>query len=269
MLNYKREFDLPEGRVVIQALTVPFIEQTSELLATSFVAAVSYLAPYAAYVRRNIAAYLREHQALPPRALVLVAVLQPAEEAAAAEQGAAGADASAPAGANDGGGGAAGTGGSDGGGGGAAGPGAVLSGSRPRVIGTAEVSFSPSTRSSQPFLDAPARCAYLTNMAVSPVFRRKGVASRLLAAAEEVAAGVQGERSMYLHLRFVDETAAKLYESTGFTVARQHPLILAFLGPFVGIQRMKLMVKPVSAPPGGAAAAAQPAAASADGASSN
>ena len=40
-------------------------------------------------------------------------------------------------------------------------------------------------------------------MAVSPVFRRKGVASRLLEAAEQVAAGVQGEQRMFLHLRFV------------------------------------------------------------------
>lgn len=114
--------------------------------------AVSYLAPYAAYVRRNIAAYLREHQALPPKALVLVAVLQPyapapvpgAATAGREEQGKGqGADST------DGAGGA-------GGDGNGVGPGAVLSGSRARVIGTAEVSFNPSTRSSQPFLDAPA-----------------------------------------------------------------------------------------------------------------
>lgn len=47
------------------------------------------------------------------------------------------------------------------------------------------------------------KCSYLCNMAVSIDFRRKGVATQLLSAAEELAATVMEEDAMYLHLRFV------------------------------------------------------------------
>lgn len=63
--------------MVVQALNVPLIDQTAELLASSFITSVATLAPYAQYVRRNIRRYLHEHQALPLKAVVLVAVLHP------------------------------------------------------------------------------------------------------------------------------------------------------------------------------------------------
>ncbi|GFR52654.1 hypothetical protein Agub_g15248, partial [Astrephomene gubernaculifera] len=75
MYEYKYEFDLPEGRVVIQPLTPPLIDPTADLLSASFLASSAHLAPYTRYLRANIRRYLQEHRALPPRALVLVAVL--------------------------------------------------------------------------------------------------------------------------------------------------------------------------------------------------
>ncbi|GLC48824.1 hypothetical protein PLESTB_000152600 [Pleodorina starrii] len=249
MMNFRQEFSLEEGRVVIQALTVPLIEQTAELLAVSFVATAAHLAPYASYVRRNIVRYLREHQALAPDAMVLVAVLQPSAEREAAAAGdkdgpgpgseVAAAAAPPPRGPADAG--EAGPPVSPGAGWppAAVSPGALLSRTRPRVIGSAEVSFRRITRSSQPFLSEPEKCCYMCNMAVSPVFRRRGVATRLLAAAEQVAVEVMAESEMYLHLRFVDKEAAALYERAGFYQQGEHWPI----APLFGIQRMKLMRK--------------------------
>ncbi|KXZ41251.1 hypothetical protein GPECTOR_606g683 [Gonium pectorale] len=231
-MNFRKEFTLPEGRVVISPLTVPLIEQTADLLASSFVTAVAALAPYGAYVRRNIGRYLTEHQALPPKAVVLVAVLQPQEAAAAEGEGQGEAPPLLTAAEQE-----------PLSGGPPASPTPAPPCALPRVIGTAELSFNPVTRSSQPFLDAPQKCAYMCNMAVLPAYRRKGVASNLLDAAEDVAAGIMQESEMYLHLRFVDADAAKLYERSGFAPKAEH-----FPGVFLfGIQRMKLMLKPLSA----------------------
>ncbi|EFJ49091.1 hypothetical protein VOLCADRAFT_90366 [Volvox carteri f. nagariensis] len=278
MLNFRKEFQLAEGLVIIQALPIPLIDQTTELLASSFVASITHLAPYASYVRRNIARYLREHQAMAPDALILVAVLQPCvtEPAVAGEAAVAEAPDAAAVQANSTDVVSAGD---------ASGmhhqsstSASTLSGTRLRVIGSAEVSFKSSTRSSQPFLDAPEvgthallalsrhllqlratstlisihaiqiqlrllhnvhMCCYMCNMAVSTVFRRRGVATRLLAAAEELAADVMKESEMYLHLRFVDKEAAALYERAGYRAQAQHWPI----APIFGIQRMKLMRK--------------------------
>ncbi|KAG2491644.1 hypothetical protein HYH03_010014 [Edaphochlamys debaryana] len=289
MMDFTYEFLLPEGRVVVQALPAPLIPPTADLLAQAFIGTAARLAPYARFLRRNIGSYLLEHQALPPKALVLVALLHPhpgpqgelrgearalqeeQQRALAAKQGkrfffppppsapspwpgasvhlpsmgpgaaAPGAEAGAESVSYSSGNGT-GTGDNSGE---AAAPSGQQEGEQqqpPVIIGTAEVSFSPVTRSSQPFLDPPDRCCYLCNMAVAPAFRRRGVATQLLAAAEAVASHVQGEREVYLHLRFVDAEAAQLYERNGFVKAAEHWPV----APFFGIQRMKLMRKAIA-----------------------
>lgn len=72
---------------------------------------------------------------------------------------------------------------------------------RRQLLATAEVSFDPSTRSSQPLLVEPPNCAYLSNMAVRGSARRAGLGSLLVSCAEQIARTL-GRRDMYLHLRF-------------------------------------------------------------------
>jgi GNAT superfamily N-acetyltransferase len=53
------------------------------------------------------------------------------------------------------------------------------------LVGTAEVSFDRSTHSTRLTLRPPTRCAYVTNMAVAPAWRRQGVGRQLLQALEQ------------------------------------------------------------------------------------
>jgi ribosomal protein S18 acetylase RimI-like enzyme len=63
------------------------------------------------------------------------------------------------------------------------------------LIGTAEVSFDPSTRSSYLTLNPPVKCGYICNTAVVPEWRRRGVATHLMRALEDIAelAGEQAQ----------------------------------------------------------------------------
>ncbi len=60
--------------------------------------------------------------------------------------------------------------------------------------------------------------AELLNMAIEPAFRRKGAGSKLLAAAETIAASQKGER-MYLEVRESNQGAISFYEGHGFREA--------------------------------------------------
>lgn len=72
--------------------------------------------------------------------------------------------------------------------------------SRGRLIGTIEVSIADASRSYCFLLSPPRDSAYISNMAVDPLFRRQGHASRLLNAAEGIAKGTNVP-NIYLHLR--------------------------------------------------------------------
>lgn len=63
----------------------------------------------------------------------------------------------------------------------------------------------------QPHSDA----AYLSNMAVAPKHRRKGIGRTLVLAAADSAAA-RGCSKLYLHVRVGDEPASALYEGCGF-----------------------------------------------------
>jgi ribosomal protein S18 acetylase RimI-like enzyme len=54
------------------------------------------------------------------------------------------------------------------------------------LVGTAEISFDRATHSARLTLAPPANAGYVTNMAVAPAYRRRGVGRALLAALEQV-----------------------------------------------------------------------------------
>jgi len=193
LLNFAREFD--GGALRIVPMRAEHIGAAADLLADSFVEAKG-VQPYLRFVRRNITAYLEARLALPPRALVLVALRVAPEPPASASTG--------------------------------DGPAA------PTLVGTAEVSLSASTRSAYLTLNPPPGSSYLCNMAVLPSLRRARIGSRLLAAAEAVAAEA-GATEMCLHLRLRDDgggrlAAGALYRSAGFQPARTDGWWVKLLG---------------------------------------
>ncbi|GIL87045.1 hypothetical protein Vretimale_14180 [Volvox reticuliferus] len=90
-----------------------------------------------------------------------------------------------------------------------------------RIVGTASISLSASS----PFVRRlpsvnlpPSDAAYISNMAVDPRFRRRGVARALLAACEDVArSGARAD--VWLHVLEADEAARALYGGAGFVAA--------------------------------------------------
>ncbi|PNH12032.1 hypothetical protein TSOC_001094 [Tetrabaena socialis] len=89
-----------------------------------------------------------------------------------------------------------------------------------RLIGTAAVSLSPASqlmRRLPPANLPPPSAAYVSNMAVDPKFRRRGVARALLAACEEVARRA-GSAEAWLHVREADAPARGLYDKEGYVV---------------------------------------------------
>lgn len=59
---------------------------------------------------------------------------------------------------------------------------------------------------------------HITNVAVHPDFRRRGIGRRLLLAAEELALA-RGQRRMTLEVRVSNEGAQRLYRSLGYVAA--------------------------------------------------
>ena len=64
-------------------------------------------------------------------------------------------------------------------------------------------------------LQPPEDDAYLCNIAVDPKFRRQGMARKMLAACEALAAA-RGFGKFYLHVRLGDDAARALYVSSGY-----------------------------------------------------
>eukprot|EP00210_Caulerpa_lentillifera_P005649 g5402.t1 len=98
-----------------------------------------------------------------------------------------------------------------------------------RLIGTIEVSIADSSRSFCFLLSPPPTAAYICNMAVDPIFRRQGHATRLLQAAETIVKNSKVP-DIYLHLLVDDLVAGKLYSKFGYEVERTHPFFVWFFG---------------------------------------
>lgn len=86
------------------------------------------------------------------------------------------------------------------------------------VVGLAAMSFNSATREQMPTLQPPDHAAYLSNIAVEPRFRRKGIASTLLKVCEQVTSDAQLGR-LYLHVRGPDAGAQAFYKGAGYLTA--------------------------------------------------
>lgn len=98
------------------------------------------------------------------------------------------------------------------------------------VVGTAEVSFEATTRSTYQ-LQPPDEHAYMCNLAVAETHRRMGCGSLLLASCEELAV-LFGKEELYVHVRLVDEPARKMYRKTGYHTWKME-------GPMMSIGRRR------------------------------
>lgn len=107
-----------------------------------------------------------------------------------------------------------------------------------RLIATASISFHPDSRETFQSLQPPDSDAYLCNIAVDPKFRRRGIARKMLAACEALAAK-QGYKRFYLHVRLGDTAARSLYETSGYVVVEEE----SFLVKLTGRTPVCLMVK--------------------------
>ena len=73
-----------------------------------------------------------------------------------------------------------------------------------------------------PFPSSKPQRLYISNMAVSPLHRRRGVATALLRAGERLARA-WGESEVWLHVDEVNDGGRALYESQGFDVREEDP----------------------------------------------
>ncbi|KAL0020511.1 hypothetical protein WJX79_005558 [Trebouxia sp. C0005] len=83
------------------------------------------------------------------------------------------------------------------------------------VVGLAALSFNSATREQMPTLQPPDKAAYLSNIAVEPRYRRKGIASALLKVCEQVTQDALLNR-LYLHARVADVGAQTFYRNAGY-----------------------------------------------------
>eukprot|EP00890_Picochlorum_soloecismus_P005064 jgi/Picsp_1/5559/NSC_02918-R1_acyl- n-acyltransferases-containing protein len=101
------------------------------------------------------------------------------------------------------------------------------------IVVDATMSFIPSRFSWTTLLNSeipPRRVmAYISNLAISPKNRRKGIATRLVAAAEQHAAGHWHCRSIALHVDPSNHPAYKLYKSMGYRKVSQQTAWQTFI----------------------------------------
>ncbi|KAL3148590.1 hypothetical protein ABBQ38_014020 [Trebouxia sp. C0009 RCD-2024] len=208
MLNYRHQVEVAGGSILVRPLTQAWVDECGALLTGAFADAMGYVPMYRTYLRHQIRQYLHRHADMPPKAIVLVALLIP-EQASRDETSTADDDS-------------------------ASGPNAEPSTSgqnqeeqNARLVGTVELSFAASTRARYLTLNAPVvsymhsfaldsmftdgrmdnrmtsyavNCAYLCNMAVDANYRRRGYGNILLDAADDMAK-IAGEKEIFLHLR--------------------------------------------------------------------
>ncbi|NJL49590.1 MAG: GNAT family N-acetyltransferase [Leptolyngbyaceae cyanobacterium SM2_5_2] len=95
----------------------------------------------------------------------------------------------------------------------------------PRMAGTVEVS----QRQAWPWQGMSPHYAYVSNLAVAPGFRRRGIAGRLLATCETLVLGWQ-LRDLYLHVMADNLPARRLYQKAGFHLCRSEETAATWLG---------------------------------------
>ncbi|KAL3148589.1 hypothetical protein ABBQ38_014020 [Trebouxia sp. C0009 RCD-2024] len=219
MLNYRHQVEVAGGSILVRPLTQAWVDECGALLTGAFADAMGYVPMYRTYLRHQIRQYLHRHADMPPKAIVLVALLIP-EQASRDETSTADDDS-------------------------ASGPNAEPSTSgqnqeeqNARLVGTVELSFAASTRARYLTLNAPVNCAYLCNMAVDANYRRRGYGNILLDAADDMAK-IAGEKEIFLHLRFQDAAPASLYKQAGYVSDKAD----TFLVRLLGLDRRYLMKK--------------------------
>lgn len=228
LLNYRHKVKVANGSVLVRPLTHAWVHDCGGLLTGAFADAMGYVPMYRTYLRHQIRQYLYRHADMPPKAIVLVALLIP-ETASdsrhscdSQESSSSDAEPEASIIRQDS---EASTSGQE------QEQGAIL-------VGTVELSFAASTRARYLTLNAPVNCAYLCNMAVDANYRRRGYGNILLDAADDVAK-LAGETQIYLHLRFQDAAPASLYKQAGYVSDKAD----SFLVRLLGLDRRYLMKK--------------------------
>lgn len=199
-----------------------WIEETADLLTESFADAMGYLSVYKTFLKNQIRAYLKNHIILLPKTIILIGILEERKDASTThgtDDDSTQASALMPPSIND----------------------SIQlqqeeieEHSDPKheksaLIGTVEVSFSPSTRSTHLTLNPPPDLPYLCNMAVQPHYRGSGYGRLLLQAAEDVIKEV-GYKSVFLHVRHIDIPACRLYEKSGFQKEGEDWPIISLVG---------------------------------------
>ena len=99
------------------------------------------------------------------------------------------------------------------------------SGRTDKVIGTAEISQRPC----ETWQIFPPQRAYLSNLAVSPDYRKQGAAKQLITTCEAIASR-WGFRHLYLHVMADNSAAKHLYEQMGYQRCEVSNPILSTLG---------------------------------------
>jgi ribosomal protein S18 acetylase RimI-like enzyme len=89
----------------------------------------------------------------------------------------------------------------------------------PPILGTAEVSM----HASNPLLIRSHPYPYLSNLAVHPGYRRRGIAQKLLLACERMVLE-QGYQHIYLHVLEDNNAAKQLYLMAGYQLQSADPL---------------------------------------------
>ncbi|MEB3290476.1 MAG: GNAT family N-acetyltransferase [Leptolyngbya sp.] len=109
------------------------------------------------------------------------------------------------------------------------------------IVGTVEMT----QRQTWPWQSSGGRYVYISNLAVSQTWRRRGFAAQLLAACETLALTWQFDH-LYLHVMEDNPGAQRLYRRLGFEVSQAEEGLAVWLG----LQPRRLLLKKrVAAPP--------------------
>lgn len=259
MLSYCSESRARDGRLLlVLPLSEAWVPDTADLLTDAFADAMGAVTVYKNFLRRQIRNYLRAHMDLPPKTVILIALLVDETALAAAEAAAAEtarvaetveAAAEAPDRFDDSLGDGMGAAGPEPAGGDADGAGvplrwrALAPGPAATLAAAVEISFTESTRTKDlTGLDPPPERPYLCNMAVAATLQRQGLGAAVLTAAEDMVRAV-GDDAIYLHLRFKDAPAAALYRAAGYAPVKQDSIFVRLIGQ----ERRWLMAKSLKA----------------------